>query len=98
LIVLGREFDRITGSWADLLQGHGDTDTEIRKINQLLELLGPIETAIVATPARTIEGLCIKARAANWSREGKIDPLNELCTDERMAWSIVRDLMQLLCV
>jgi hypothetical protein len=35
LIELGREFDRITTSWADLLQSHGDTDTEIRKINQL---------------------------------------------------------------
>jgi hypothetical protein len=67
-----------------------------REMDGLIDRLGPVEAAIAATPARTIAGLCVKARAANWSREGLIDPLGEQCTDERMAWSIVRDLM-LLC-
>jgi hypothetical protein len=64
-------------------------------MDDLLDRLGPVEEAIVATPARTIAGLYVKARAANWSREGQIDPMVQECTDERLAWSIVRDLMLL---
>jgi hypothetical protein len=98
LIALGRQFDAITSAFDDAFRqvrpGNDLKQKALdRKMDGLLDLLGPVEAAIVATPARTIAGLYVKARAANWSREGLIDPLAEECTDERMAWSIVRDLI-----
>jgi hypothetical protein len=94
LIALGREFERITGLMDGLIRnsGRGNSDDE-RTLCHLIEELEPIERETVRTSAKTIAGLYVKARAAKWSREGQINPEAEHCTDERMAWSIVRDLM-----
>jgi hypothetical protein len=61
----------------------------------LLERLGHLEAAIVATPARTMEGFFVKARAASWALLGDLDPAGAKTIDQRMALSIIRDLIQL---
>lgn len=94
LIALGDKFNHLTATWDDLARRTNDTYENVDIIG-LIETIDPIEKAIVATPAKTIEGLLVKARAANWSREGRINPELEQSTDQKMAWSIVRDLIGL---
>jgi hypothetical protein len=45
-------------------EGHGDEDVATQQIESILARLSPIERAIMHTPARTIEGLGVKARHA----------------------------------
>src|SRR5260221_465622 len=71
LIRLGREFNAVT---AMIDYGHGTA---------LWNRLGPLDAVIVATPAHTIEGFCVKARAACWARLGDLDPTAEPTTDRR---------------
>lgn len=96
LIALGHQFDHLTKIWDELARRTNHTYDNVDIIG-LIETLDPIEAAIVATRAKTIEGLLVKARAANWSREGRIHPETESSTDKKMAWSIVRDLIDLTC-
>ena len=93
LIALGDQFNQLTDTWDELARQTNDTYENVDIIG-LIETLDPIEAAIVATPAKTIEGLLVKARAAYWSREGCIHPELEESTDKKMAWSIVRDLIR----
>ena len=95
LIALGDQFNQLTGIWDELARQTNDTYLNVDIIG-LVEAINPIENAIVTTHAKTIEGLLVKARAANWSREGRIFPEQEETTDKKMAWSIVRDLVQLV--
>ena len=60
-----------------------------------LNQLSNIEAKIIATPATTVVGLRVKARAAGWALLGDLDAAGELTTDKRMALSIVRDLIHL---
>jgi hypothetical protein len=93
LISLGLHFDRLTRTWDDAaLKTHNTYDNF--DIVALIESINPIEAGIVSTQAKTIDGLLVKAHAANWSREGRINPEYERSTDQKMAWSIVRDLIQ----
>jgi hypothetical protein len=62
---------------------------------QVLEQLGWLDAEIVGMEAVTMEGLCVKARAACWALLGDLDPAGQLTTDKRMALSIVRDLIRL---
>ncbi len=94
LIALGDRFNHLTDTWDELARQTNHTYENVDIIG-LIETIDPIEVAIVATRAKTIEGLLVKARAANWSREGHINPEKEECTDQKMAWSIVRDLIYL---
>ena len=59
----------------------------------LIEKISPIEAGIVSTKSKTIGGLLVKARATNWSREGRLYPEHEKSTDQKMAWSIMRTIM-----
>ena len=93
LIALGAQFDALTRIWDDIAVQTNDTYKNFDIIG-LIKKTNPIEAAIVSTRAKTIEGLLVKARAANWSREGHIYPEAEEWTDKRMAWSIVRDLIE----
>ena len=83
LIALGREFDAL----AAII----DDTTDMASIDRLLAL----DTAIIATPANTVSGLCVKARAACSARLGDLDPSGEETTDRRMGLSIIRDLIRL---
>jgi hypothetical protein len=94
LIALGDQFSHLTHTWDKLAIQTDHTYANVDIIG-LIETINPIEAAIVATPAKTIDGLLVKARAANWSREGHIYPEIEETTDKKMAWSIVRDLIYL---
>jgi hypothetical protein len=94
LIAFGDQFDHLTRTWDSVARQTNHTYNNFDIIG-LTEVINPIESAIVATRAKTIEGLLVKARAANWSREGRINPEAEASTDEKMAWSIVRDLIEL---
>ena len=49
----------------------------------------------VATPATTMEGLYVKARAGCWALLGDLDADEHASADQRMALSIMRDLIRL---
>ncbi len=48
-----------------------------------------------STPATTIHGLRVKARAACWALLGELEWDDQLTTEKKMALSIVRDLIRL---
>ena len=55
-----------------------------------------ISLEMVATPARTLEGLAAKAKATAWALQDRIDPLkDEHSINNRLAASIVSDLLVL---
>jgi hypothetical protein len=87
LVVLGRQFE----SLATQIDHAIEDGTEIAW--EVLHQLDGVEAEIVATPATTIDGLCVKARAACWALLGDLDPAGQSTTDKRMAFSILRDLI-----
>jgi hypothetical protein len=89
LLALSRDFNAAAAKLDDVLADGGDPHWE------LLEELSRLDSEIVATPATTMEGLCVKAQAACWALLGDIDPDAQTTTDQRMALSIVRDLIRL---
>lgn len=64
------------------------------QVMALLERTDRLSAAIVATPAETIAGLRVKARATAWALEDDLDPTKQSSQNERMAASIVRDLLE----
>jgi hypothetical protein len=65
LVALGHRFDALAAQ----------LDHAVEQIEwETLEEISRIETQIVATPATTIEGLCVKARAGCWALLGDLDP------------------------
>lgn len=81
LLALGRQFDALAARLDD-----GDSAWGA------LERFGRIYDEIVATPARSIEGLFVKARVECWGLLGDLDASQ--CNSE-MAISIIRDLIRL---
>jgi hypothetical protein len=66
LIALGRQFDAITSAFDDAFRqvGPGNDPKQKaidREMDALLDRLGPVEAAIVATPVRTISGLHVSS-------------------------------------
>jgi hypothetical protein len=88
LVELGRQFDRVAKFIDDAGEGRE------QQIDECLAKFHQIEAEILSTPAKTIEGYRVKARAACWALLGDIDPNTGSTTDERMALSIVRYLIQ----
>jgi hypothetical protein len=60
-----------------------------------LEELGRVEAEILRRPATTIEGLSTKARVACWAVLGDLDDSEQSNAYERVALSIIRDLIRL---
>ncbi len=89
LIGLGRDFDVVAAKVDHDTASGTDVDW------QVLDGLARLDAEIVATPAFTTEGLCVKARVACWALLGDLDPAGPSTTDKRMALSIVRDLIRL---
>lgn len=89
LLALGRDFDAAAAKLDSVLADGGDPHW------RLFDELTRLDTEIVATQAVTMEGLCVKARAACWALLGDIDAEGQETTDKRMALSIVRDLIRL---
>jgi len=87
---LGRQFDAVAAKLDRGIEHGLNIDWSD------LKEFGGIVDEIVVTPATTIEGLCVKARVRCWARLGDLDDHGEQSTDEdRMALSIVRDLIRL---
>ena len=89
LIALGHEFDKITAQIDNAIDQKLDLEEDV------IDHLGRIDGEITTMQAQTIEELRVKARAACWALLGDLDPSNQLSTDQRMALSIVRDLIRL---
>ena len=89
LLVLGQQFD-VAAAQIDHAIEHG-LDIE----QDVLDHFCRIEAETVATPAVTIDGLRVKARAACWALLGDLDSGDQTTTDKRMALSLVRDLIRL---
>jgi hypothetical protein len=88
LVDLGRQFDALE-KYIDDPCGDGSQLTE-----EFFTKFHQIQADILSTPAKTIDGYRVKARAACWALLGDIDPDTGSSTDQRMALSIVRDLIQ----
>jgi hypothetical protein len=89
LIALGCRFDLLTSQIDRAIECGSDIGWEV------LHRFDGIESEIVATQARTIDGLRVKARAACWALLGDFDSADQSTTDKRMMASIARDLMRL---
>lgn len=89
LIALGREFDAVAAEVDRGIEGPADIPTAA------LDGLGEVLAEIEATPATTIEGLQVKARAACWSLLGDLDTPEKATGDVCMALSIFRDLIRM---
>jgi hypothetical protein len=89
LIALGRQFDEVTAQIDHAIDHKSDLAAGT------LDQLGLIEAEILSTQAKTIDGLQVKARAACWGLLGDLDVAGQSTTNERMALSIVRDLIRL---
>ena len=63
LIALGKQFEEIAANVRNLCNS-GAPDDYLELLEAALGRLEPIELAIMATPARTISGLGVKARHA----------------------------------
>jgi hypothetical protein len=88
LVDLGRKFDQLS-KYIDDPCGEGGLLTK-----EFFTKFHQIEAEIHSIPAKTIDGYRVKARAACWALLGDIDPNTGSTTDERMALSIIRDLIQ----
>ena len=89
LLALGRDFDVVAARLDHAIAAGIDID------DGLLEQLSKLDAEIATTQASTMEGLFVKARAACWARLGDLDDFGEMTTDQRMALSMVRDLIRL---
>jgi hypothetical protein len=95
LIALGTQFEMIA-TQLDSLPTAASEDPQ--QIEELLARLDPIERAIMATPARTIEGLGAKARHVAYTvSEHWGAPIDQISRDARAVrlfveavWDLVR--------
>jgi hypothetical protein len=90
LIVLGRQLK----SMCQALDRVSDHDGAM----VLLDKIDTLSAAIVETPAKTLQGLYVKSRATAWALEndcGLLDPTKESTANDRVAASIVRDLLNI---
>lgn len=83
LLRFGYEFIEVAGKIDDAINGKSELTDE------LLDHLSSLDAKIIATPAITIDGLCVKAKAACWARLDDLDPANQPTTDKRQAHGIV---------
>jgi hypothetical protein len=85
LLELGRQFDAISAQLDHELHTEWETLNEFDRILQ----------QIVCTPATTLEGLLVKARAGCWVLLGDFESADESAAGAPMAFSIMRDLIRL---
>lgn len=100
LLALGAEMDaahvRERASWA-ALDPAGWTEAEDAACEALAQAVVAIIDRILAAPARTLDGLKVKARAVDWcwSGEGFEPESARDTTDVRLCYSAMRDLLAL---
>ena len=90
LIGLGRQFGAVAAKLDRAIEHGLNIDWSD------LKEFGRIVDEIVAMPATTIEGLCVKARVGCWGLLGDLDdPGEKTPAGERVSLSIIRDLIRL---
>ena len=89
LIRLGRRFDAIAAQLDHAIEHGLDTDWDT------LYEFGCVHDEIVAARATTMEGLCVKARVACWARLGDLDAGEQCTAEDRVALSMIRDLIRI---
>ena len=89
-MALGVQFDEIVRT----LDSAIEQKDHFNALNTLLPRFDAVEAAILATQAKTIRGLQIKARAAHWALLGDLELAAQTTTDQRMSLSILRDLVE----
>lgn len=67
------------------------TDEDYEKV---VEALGDLVERMVGMKAHSLEGVIAKARAARWCRSDDLIDADS-CTDEKLAFSIVADLLSM---
>ena len=93
LLALGKQFEEIVAEIQKLYNSES-MDGHLEQIEAMLGRLQPVETAIMAMPARTIGGLGVKARhAAYVMSEYWNGPINRIDWDARA----VRRLIEAVC-
>ena len=91
LVALGVQFDEI----ARAIDSAIEQRRHFNALNTLLPRFDVVEAAILATEAKTIRGLQIKARAAHCALLGNLEPAVQATSDQRMSLSIIGDLIAL---
>ena len=89
LLALGHRFDAIAARMDDAIEHALDIDWDT------LYEFGRVHDEIVAARATTMEGLCVKARVACWARLGDLDAGEQCTAEDRVALSMIRDLIRL---
>jgi hypothetical protein len=84
---LGRSLDRLIVLPAGEDVGHA-------RVTKVLQELETVEAHVINLRARSFQGLQAKALIAEWVRQGNLNVDDGASWDERIAWSIVRDLIQ----
>lgn len=95
LLALCNQFQELAVKLDQLVEMPAGFDPGYRQILNVLNSMDFVDPAITSVPARTIAGMRAKAEIASWSRHGNLNVDNNANLDERMAWSIVRDIIQL---
>ena len=89
LLALGQRFDALAAQIDHAIEHGLDIAWET------LEEFDRIDAAIVATPATTMEGLFVKARAGCWALLGDFDSADQSASGARVTFSMMRDLIRL---
>jgi hypothetical protein len=93
LIALGRQLEEIAAKVRKLCNSASAND-HVEAIEAMLGRLEPVERAIMATPARTVAGLGVKARHAAYAMSEYWDaPIDKIDWDARA----VRLLIEAVC-
>ncbi len=96
LLELGRRLDLAWAAEHAAQSTCSEEDEGDQEFEAFVDATGAIVGEIEALPATTLEGLRVKAVALHWCRGGDL-PLSwgAETTDERLAESIVNDLLRL---
>jgi hypothetical protein len=90
LISLGRQFQ---AAWA-VEQAGFSREVDDETANALVKPCTDLAHCIERIPARTVDGLLVKAMAVNWCHCGEFDEFGQT-TDEPLAAGITKDLLVL---
>jgi len=89
LINLGRRFASLASKIDHAMENNLDLPWTV------LTHLGEIQDQILKYEATTTAGLCAKAQTVCWGRLGDLNPTKDMNPADRMALSIIRDLIRL---
>jgi hypothetical protein len=96
LIDLGDQFGEIADQLDNL---RGESDENLRQTELLLARLDPIERSIMATPARTIAGLGVKARhAAHVLSHYWEEPVDQIDWDAKAIRLLIEAVCEVACM